>query len=769
MKIAVTLLLLLPCQIFAQQFVKDLQSDLDAYYQSFMPLKVHVFTNQPEYAAGDTIYFKVNLITAKQHRHLRGKSILSAALLNSNGEKILASSFAISNGHGNNQIILPATLADGVFYLTVWSDWMVANTALQYKKLIVVGNALNSTHTTQKLLASPEGGKLINGLSTRVAVAGSRSAKVRVIENSNEIQNFLIGEEGTASFYLIPKKGSRYEIVSNEDRVLLPDVSDDGISILVTPIPGRNSTRVYLTAPEQSDYRNKTFHLVLSMHGSIHNATEILFKNQSYFTWEIPTHQLPHGIALLTLFDNQRNVIIERLFYNPPAHTITTSMDFEKKRFKTREKINLRLKVSENSAPHKSNLTLTAFSTSFAAIDTASANAITSDLYLSGDLGYDSFLFSSKDNFSSIDTKLMLAKWSRFDWKNLSKRSDNAYYTQYMHFIGKAFDNTTNKPLTDSARITFFMHKNVNTYQAYTNTNGEFLLSMLFEFYGMDEVYYRVEQNGKLLPDARVTITETSIVSPEATSRKAKTSAYSILYDKRRIVSESYGYHTSENRSFVSEETESLIEEEIFGPDVTIKMEDYHLFPTMIETLREVVPYLEHRKIKGKDVVRIFNAETRDYWDGEPVYVIDGVMTDDIDYFLSLNPADISAIKVVHSPDKLRTFGTIGIGGLVIIDTKIPDNNKSVHRSVRTLTLKGLSEDYKKSDVSHEKNPDSRIPDLRTNLAWMPLIETDSNGEAFISFYASDVPGKYRIEGEGISADGKTFFFNDEFEVVFEK
>jgi hypothetical protein len=479
--------------------------------------------------------------------------------------------------------------------------------------------------------------------------------------------------------------------------------------------------------------------------------------------------RLPPGIAQITLLDDQRNVIVERLIYNPSVQTILTSLDIAKRRFKTRERIDLRLKTSDGSVPVKAKISLTSFNASLTPIDTLSRSSLQTDLFLLGDTGFESFLFSDKDTPSTIDNKLVLAKWFRFDWKNLSKRSDKTYYSQFMRFRGKAFDLETNKPLPDSTKITFFMHKNVNTYQAHTNAEGEFILSMLFEFYNKDEVYYRAEQNGKLLPNARVSISETRVINQETTNREKGTSDYDLLFDRRKTISESYAYHTSANRSFVPQDTLSLIEEEIFGPDITIKMQDYHLFPNMIETLREVIPFSQHRKIRGKDVIRIFNSDTDNYREDEPVYVIDGVLTDDTDYFLSLNPADIAAIKVVHTNDKLRTFGAIGNGGMFIVDTKIPGNSKNVHRSVRTLTLNGLNAPFRRGVVSHQVNPDSRIPDLRTNLIWLPMIETNANGEAAISFYTSDVPGKYRIEGEGISSEGKVFSFEGRFEVVFEK
>ncbi|MDQ6813150.1 MAG: hypothetical protein M3040_05405, partial [Bacteroidota bacterium] len=49
----------------------------------------------------------------------------------------------------------------------------------------------------------------------------------------------------------------------------------------------------------------------------------------------------------------------------------------------------------------------------------------------------------------------------------------------------------------------------------------------------------------------------------------------------------------------------------------------------------------------------------------------------------------------------------------------------------------------------------SRLPDFRSLLYWSPNIKTDPSGKKEISFYTSDVPGKYAVVLQGISTQGK--------------
>ena len=49
----------------------------------------------------------------------------------------------------------------------------------------------------------------------------------------------------------------------------------------------------------------------------------------------------------------------------------------------------------------------------------------------------------------------------------------------------------------------------------------------------------------------------------------------------------------------------------------------------------------------------------------------------------------------------------------------------------------------------------SHLPDFRNVLNWSPAIKTDASGKYQHSFYSSDIPGKYVIVIQALTADGK--------------
>jgi TonB-dependent SusC/RagA subfamily outer membrane receptor len=50
-----------------------------------------------------------------------------------------------------------------------------------------------------------------------------------------------------------------------------------------------------------------------------------------------------------------------------------------------------------------------------------------------------------------------------------------------------------------------------------------------------------------------------------------------------------------------------------------------------------------------------------------PVYVVDGILNDNIDY---INPNDIESMEILKDPSSLAIFGVRGAAGAIVITTK---------------------------------------------------------------------------------------------------
>jgi hypothetical protein len=140
---------------------------------------------------------------------------------------------------------------------------------------------------------------------------------------------------------------------------------------------------------------------------------------------------------------------------------------------------------------------------------------------------------------------------------------------------------------------------------------------------------------------------------------------------------------------------------------------------------------------------------------GGPVYIIDGIATTNVDFFMALDPSELVDIKVVKSPKKLLPFGIMGKNGIVIVQSK--KGNLREPLDDPTKIVEGLSRPIPFASIDHAAGDDSNIPDFRSTIYWNGSIKTDASGKATIRFSSSDDVGDLRINVDGISTDGTAF------------
>lgn len=195
------------------------------------------------------------------------------------------------------------------------------------------------------------------------------------------------------------------------------------------------------------------------------------------------------------------------------------------------------------------------------------------------------------------------------------------------------------------------------------------------------------------------------------------------------------------------------------GADVKINVQDFVVFNTMEDLVREVIPYLAIRKSKAQTKMWLLltykdhNVKPK----GEPLLIIDGVLTKNKDYFLNLKPIDILTIKLINSPDKLLQWGGLAKNGIVIVNTKKPGLASKIPS--RRIKVHGLSKsiEFRTKTYSDEKSRTQRIPDFRSTLYWNPSIKVDRDGKAKFNFYTSDLQGEYIVQVRGVTDKGVPF------------
>jgi len=193
-------------------------------------------------------------------------------------------------------------------------------------------------------------------------------------------------------------------------------------------------------------------------------------------------------------------------------------------------------------------------------------------------------------------------------------------------------------------------------------------------------------------------------------------------------------------------------------------LDDYTRFPTMKETITEIVLEMYYKKDKNKYAIflRNYAVPNMEVY-GAPLLLIDGLLIQDANELFDYNIENINKISLINEP---YVYGPKTFGGVINITTKNQDyETRAKGDFIKNITIPRPvnQKNYYQPDYA-AGNFNSRIPDYRQQLLWLPETKLD-NLENTISFYTSDIAGKFEITVEGFTDTGIPVSIKDSFEV----
>jgi hypothetical protein len=199
-------------------------------------------------------------------------------------------------------------------------------------------------------------------------------------------------------------------------------------------------------------------------------------------------------------------------------------------------------------------------------------------------------------------------------------------------------------------------------------------------------------------------------------------------------------------------------------PDEKYVLDDYTRFQTMEEVLREYVRSM--KVIRRRDNFQLYLVDNPDqrFFPDEPLILIDGVPYFNSNELIQQDPLKIRRLDLINRQYLVGYQTYPGIINLTTYRGDLEGIWLDPHALV--LDYPGIpgEREFFSPQYETEQQINSRMPDYRTLLDWVPQIKSGVGGKAALSFYTSDLPGKYVLSVQGLSSSGepgsRLIFFN---------
>lgn len=780
------------------------------YFDTQLPSnKIFLSTDKHLYLGSDTVFYQAFLINSKTNLLEKRNVIGHVALLSKDDKIIEQAVIKVTNGIGSGYFIPKRTIQTDEYVIVAYTEAMKNFSSDFYfnKKILLfngcVANDPNKNGINVEFFA--EGGNFVEGVNNKISVQVTNDAGYPILLNGLIKNNtnastipIVFDQNGIGTFLFNHIPGTEYFVeFSYKDELIkvnLPKFLNKGVAVTMTSKLGY--TEVITRLSENFRKQNDSIHFLF------HQGPKLLFSESTKigklpgFVHKFPLDVMSTGLSNLTILDSDLNLVSERLFFIKKGKIgFETDLVLTSEKFGMKSKIEASIDLKKIAGGSKrANYSINVFDQKLVNIYPDIEPNIVTYMYLNSELNdriYNANYYFTESGNKHMNNMLIGKKGGIINWNQLL--SDNPIY-KHVNFNKsgltikvKALYADSNEPAPDSTLISFYMSDYEALFEAYSKKNGEIDARLFFDFDGLRTTFYHaIGKEGKSIksPIKVTTLKENPKISksrffgregkfkksikvqkPIKGSRKSTfyCSDYLLSYQKRNIlnrdINRSYFYYLTKDDSLKGEKRDqtSFFSGLKFQSDLKKDLDEYISFRDMRQVTKEILSNVLIRKRKGKDRVRVYNRDIMHTFDGNPLYVIDGIPTYDSNEYLDLNPENVQTVEVVSSFANITKFGNLGKNGIIVVKSKSISGQKDENDKI--LKLKGFQKKIQKSYPEYSEGKEYLIPDFRSTIYWAPSNQINESGLGDIKYFHSDDISNFLITIQGIILEtGEPFY-----------
>ncbi|MEM8893526.1 MAG: hypothetical protein AAGC88_03045, partial [Bacteroidota bacterium] len=331
----------------------------------------------------------------------------------------------------------------------------------------------------------PEGGKIVKGVSSRVAFRATdkfgNPVNVSGILESNDgqkIDEFSTRHEGMGDFNFFPSGDKYFFVITSpeleQNRFELGNIEPHGLSLNVV---SHTDKAIKVKVSSSDTKRKERVFLTAMVRDQIYWSLSGNLKDEAYVS--IPCNNLPTGIAQITLFDSNGRPQAERLVFANADQKLNVELITEKQTYSPREKVKAKVKVTDPEGnPVLANLSMTAYDNMYSFLSKNDDIDIFSHLYLDSENdthlpNLSNYLERTEESRAALDLVLMTDGWRKFDYAKVL--TDSTKYQKSIsrdYFEGQVINNW-GKPV-EGAKVSVVQSGTYQTFDVTTGVNGNF-------------------------------------------------------------------------------------------------------------------------------------------------------------------------------------------------------------------------------------------------------------------------------------------------------
>jgi hypothetical protein len=769
----------LPLVAYQQEdAINKLRDQFEQFSKRGLTEKLYVHTDKDFYTEGEIIWFKVYAVDGIFNKPLDVSKAAYIEILGADHIPVLQGKILMDQGSGSGSFTIPASVRSGNYLLRAYTNWMKNNSLnFFFEKTVTVVNSLKKPDWTsiQNKVESydvqflPEGGNLIYGIESRIAFKAVNkngkgiSCRGFILDQKNDtVSHFKTLRFGMGRFSFLPLEGKEYSAyIQLENETVLPVKFLKARSTGYVMKCEDHSDQLLITVTAKDSSSNNSYLLIHKRQVIKTIKAAKISNGKSEFT--IDKNILAEGISDIIIFNDQLKPVCERLYFKRPEQQLEVVLNADKQEYAKRNLVNLQLQTTDQfKKPVKADLSLSVYLID--SVQSYQEENIRSYLWLSSELSGNieepDYYFSSADPEAAeaADNLMMTQGWRRFNWEDIEEKknfipefipeSDGTYVS------GKIIDKRSGLPVAGVLAYLSVPGQHSFVTAAISSTDGtvKFNINNVYGYNPIviqpadqgDSSNYRIEVNSPFISQYSERVTPVFSI-PGHLIKQLQTHSLSSQVQNAFLNKEQQQYLIP---TFIDSTA-------FFGkPDKKYFLDNYTRFTTMEEVMREYVPEVRLRKKDGQFHYMVKNLPYLTFFEQDPLILLDGIPIFKADEIISFDPLKIKKMEIVT-----HTFYTAsGVHSGIVSYVTYDENSAGIKLPSNAIATDYPGFLYDRSFYSPvyrtQQELENRLPDFRNVLHWEPGIKTDDVGKHSISFYTSDLPGRYIIVAEGISKEG---------------